>query len=304
MVLKSFEQLIERVKANPVPRRAAVASAGDRHTLEAVFQATDDGLIYPLLTGEKREICAILDKIGRSADECDIYDEPGAEKAAERAVALVREGRADFLIKGKLETSQLLRPVVSRETGLRRGGVMSHMAIQTLPRYHKMIVTTDGGMLLNPTLEEKKALIRNAVEFLRAIGYENPKVAVLAASETVNSKMQDSLDGAELKAMNQRGEISGCIVEGPISFDLAMVKERAAAKGYESPVAGDADILVCPSITCGNVLGKSFVEMAGAVMAGLVLGAKVPIVLTSRGSSSLEKYLSIALAAAGTGASS
>jgi phosphate butyryltransferase len=298
MILKNFNQLIARLKANSVVKRIAVVAAHDAHTLEAVFQAANDCLVIPVLIGDQNKIKDILKIMGRAEALYSIEDEPDAENAAEMAVALVRKGKADFLMKGKLETSQMLRPVVNRETGLRQAGVMSHMAIQVLPRYHKMIVTTDGGMLLNPSLEEKKALIQNAVGFLHSIGYETPKVAILAGSETVNPKMRDSLDGAELKAMNLRGEITGCIVEGPISLDLAMVKEKAKLKGYDSPVAGNADILVCPNLTCGNALGKSFVEMAGAVMAGLILGAKVPIVLTSRGASTQEKYLSIVLAAA------
>jgi phosphate butyryltransferase len=175
---------------------------------------------------------------------------------------------------------------------------MSHVSIQEVPSYHKLLITTDGGMMMYPDLEQKKKIIENAVEVLHSLGYENPKVAVLAAVETVNPKMPESVDAGKLKEMNQNGEITGCIVEGPISYDIAMNKESGEIKGFVSPVAGDPDILIVPNITCGNILGKCLVYSAGAKMAGFIVGAKVPIVLTSRGSSSEEKYLSLVLSAA------
>lgn len=176
--------------------------------------------------------------------------------------------------------------------------IMSHIAMQTVPRYHKMLVTTDGGMLPYPTLEQKKAIVNNAVSALRALGYDRPKVGILASVEEVNPKMPETVDGAALKEMNQKGEIKNCVVEGPISLDLALVKERAVAKGYESEVAGDADILVAPNVHAGNILGKALIEMAGGKMAGVILGAKAPVGLTSRASSTEEKYYALALAAA------
>jgi phosphate butyryltransferase len=160
------------------------------------------------------------------------------------------------------------------------------------------VITTDGGMMMYPDLEQKKKIIENAVGVLHSLGYENPKVGVLAAVETVNPKMPESVDAGKLKEMNQNGEITGCIVEGPISYDLAMNKESAEIKGFVSPVAGDPDILIVPNITAGNILGKCLVYSAGAKMAGFIVGAKVPIVLTSRGSSSEEKYLSLVISAA------
>ena len=162
--------------------------------------------------------------------------------------------------------------------------------------YHKMVLTTDGGMLPYPTLEQKKHIIENAVYVMNRLGYEEPKVCVLAASETPNPKMPESMEAAALKEMNQKGEIENCIVEGPISFDLAMVKEKAEIKGYESPCAGDADILIVPNIHAGNILGKCLIEMANSKMAGLIVGAQCPIVLTSRGASSEEKFNSLMLA--------
>ncbi len=296
--MKNFDEMIALLKSRPETKRVVLAAAQDDHSLKAIYRAKGEGLVIPVLVGDKAKIEAILAQLGESIEPENLYDVPDVEAAAAKAVELIREGKADFLMKGKLETAQLLRAVVNRETGLRTGRTMSHVTLFSVPTYHKLLAATDGGMLLAPDLEQKKQLIQNAVELLHNIGYQSPKVAVLAAAETVNPKMRDSLDGAELKAMNQRGEITGCIIEGPISMDLSLVKEKAEIKGYQSPVAGDADLLVVPDITCGNVMGKTMIELAGATMAGLVLGAKVPIILTSRASSSEEKHLSICLAAA------
>jgi len=297
--LKSFDEIIAMVKSRPATKKVVLAAAHDHHSLEAIYRAKRDGLVTPVLVGDGAKIQEILAQLGESIEAENLYDAPNVEEAAAKAVELIREGKADFLMKGKLETAQLLRAVVKKETGLRTDRTMSHLMLLSVPGYHKLLGCTDGGMLLTPDLNQKKQLIENAVEFLHRIGYQNPKVAVLAAAETVNPKMQDSLDGAELKAMNQRGEIAGCIIEGPISMDLSISREKAEIKGYHSPVAGDADLLVVPEITCGNVMAKALVELAGATMAGLVLGAKAPIILTSRGASGEEKYLSICLAAAG-----
>lgn len=300
MIFTSFEGLVAHAKAHVKARRVVVAAAQDEHTLEAVMKVRAEGIVVPVLVGDKAKIQEILAKMGESVPEEDLYDAPEFADSAALAVRLVREGKAHFIMKGKLDTSDILRAVVNKEHGLGQGRTMSHMAINQIPAYHKLLVTTDGGMLLAPTLAQKKDVILNAVEALRALGYEEPKVGVLAAAEKVNPKSVDSTDAAALKEMWQAGELPGCIVEGPISFDLAMVKERAVTKGYDSPCAGDCDILVVPNITAGNILGKSLVEMAGAKMAGLVVGAKCPIVVTSRGSSSEEKYNALCLAASMT----
>ncbi|HPW18119.1 MAG TPA: bifunctional enoyl-CoA hydratase/phosphate acetyltransferase [Candidatus Aminicenantes bacterium] len=301
MVFKNFEELIGKVKNVSRVKRVGVVAAQDGPSLEAVLRAMGDGLLEPALIGDKARITDILAKLGAGLPESAIVDEPDPLRAAAEAVRLVREGRADFLMKGKIETGDLLKAVVNKETGLGTGRVMSHMAIQTVPRYHKMLVTTDGGMLPYPTLEQKKDIIVNAVNALRAMGYDRPKVGVLAAVEKVNPKMPETVEAAALKEMNAKGEITGCVVEGPISMDIAVVKERAEVKGFVSEVAGDADILVVPDIHAGNILGKCLVELAGAKMAGLILGARAPIVVTSRGSSAEEKYLSLVLAAAAAG---
>ena len=298
MVYKNFDELIAHVKKNGIVKTVAVVRAEDEHSMEAVSKVKADGLVKAVYVGNRDAIKEVASKLGVAVDDSEIYDAQTPEEAAALGVQLVNEGKADFLMKGKLETSQLLKAVVNKEHGLGKGGVMSHFAIQTVPRYHKLLVTTDGGMLPYPTLEQKKCIIENAVDALRAMGYDKPKVGVLACVEKVNPKMPETIEAAALKELNEKGEIKDCIVEGPISLDLALVKEKAAIKGYQSEVAGDADILVVPNIHAGNILGKSLVEMAGATMAGLILGAKCPIVLTSRGSSAEEKYLSLVLASA------
>lgn len=229
-------------------------------------------------------------------DEIEVISAEGPGDAAGKAVAAVKNGSVDFLMKGRLETPELLKAVVNKEKGLAAGGVMSHVAVNEIPSYHKLLLTTDGGMLPYPSLEQKKGIIENAVCMMNRLGYDEPKVCILASTEHVNPKMLETTDANALKEMNRGHEITGCIIEGPISLDLALVKKRAEEKRYESPCAGDADILVLPNVHAGNILGKSLVEMAGAKMAGLVLGASCPIVLTSRASSFEEKFNSLMLA--------
>ena len=298
MICKNFDELIERVQKSQSKKRVAVVAAQDEHTLQAVFKAKKDNIVEPLLIGNKENIKEILKKLNEKLDDSSIIDAEDDVASAKKAVEIVNEGGADFIMKGKIQTADLLRAVVNKENGLRTGKVMSHIAINEIPGYHKLLATTDGGMMMYPTLEDKKKIIENAVETFIALGYENPKVAVLAAVEKVNPKMPESVDAGMLKEMNEKGEIKNCIVEGPISYDITMNKESAEIKGFKSEVAGDADILIVPNITAGNILGKSLVYSAGARMAGFIVGAKVPIVLTSRGSSATEKYLSLVISAA------
>jgi phosphate butyryltransferase len=204
-------------------------------------------------------------------------------------------------MKGKLETDEMLKPVVNKESGIGTGRLMSLFVIFESPYYHKLLVVTDGGMVTYPTLEQKKAIIENTVGTLEALGYENPKIAVLAAVEKLNPKMPETVDADALYRMNLEGGIKGCIVAGPVSLDLSLDPEAAAIQGYRSPVAGDADVIIGPNIHTGNALGKSITVLGGGRMAGIVVGARVPVIVTSRGSSSEEKYLSLALAAAVSG---
>lgn len=294
MVYTCFDDLVQKVKEDPRKRKLVAVAANDRHCIEAVIAARDGGLIVPVLIGDAVKMNEILAELGTTVEE--MYDIADVNEAAAFAVKLVNEGRGDIILKGKLETKEVLRPVVNKETGLSDGNTMSFIAINEVPWYHKLIFITDGGMMPYPTLDQKKDEINNAVKAMRNMGYTNPKVAVLAAVEVVNPKMPETVDGDSLKQMNRTGEIPDCVVEGPISFDIALREESARVKGFVSEVAGDADLLVVPNIHCGNMLGKCMVE-SGGKMVGLVLGAKAPILLTSRAASAEEKYLSIALAA-------
>lgn len=297
MEFKNFHELIAKVQDNDSKKRVAVAAAHDEHTLEAVFKAVNDKLVEPVLIGDKAKIKEILKKLSIEFDENKIINTESDTEAAERTVELINEAKADFIMKGKLQTADMLKAVVNKEKGLRTGNVISHVAILEIPSYHKLIAITDGGMMLYPNAEEKKQIIENAVDVFLAMGYECPKVAVLAAVETVNPKMPEAVDADILKKMNQNGEIKNCIVEGPISVDLTFNKESAKIKGYESPITGEADILIVPNIASGNIMSKVLLEFANGTMAGMIVGAKVPIVLTSRGATSEEKYLSLVLSA-------
>ena len=301
MEFRTFDELIAHVQGKPRRSRMAVAAAGDRHTLEAALQARGEGIVTPVLVGDREEIGRILMDLGEDVPVEDIYNVPDPSDAAERAVALVRAGKADFLMKGKMDTSVLLKAVVNKENGLGKGGVMSHFTVFEVPGYHKLLVPVDGGMVTYPTLEQKKAIIENTVGVLRDMGYECPKVAVVTCVEKVNPKMPETVEADALKQMNLRGEISGCIVEGPVSYDCAMSREIADCKGFQSPVCGDVDVLLAPNIHAGNIMGKMLLVTCGAKMAGIVVGAKCPIVMTSRGSSAEEKYHSIAICAAAVG---
>ncbi|WP_419750033.1 bifunctional enoyl-CoA hydratase/phosphate acetyltransferase [Terrisporobacter petrolearius] len=298
MEIRNFQEIIDKVKMSPTKKRMVIAAAGEEHTLQAALHARKEGIVTPVLVGDKLEINRILNDLNETVSDEDIYDVSDVKEAAEKAVELVREGQGDFLMKGFLDTSVILKAVVNKEKGLGKGGVMSHFTMFQVPNYHKILVAVDGGMVTYPTLEQKKCIIENTVGALRSYGYENPKVAVLSCVEKVNPKMPETVEADALAKMNEKGEITGCVVAGPISYDCAMSNDVAKLKKFYSPVAGDADILVAPNIHAGNIMGKMLTITCGAKMAGFIVGAKCPIVLTSRGSSAEEKYLSIVMSAA------
>ncbi|WP_028234293.1 phosphate acyltransferase [Pseudobutyrivibrio sp. MD2005] len=300
MVFHNFDELIAKVKGAPSKKIMAVACANDEHTLEAVVNARREGIIEPILVGEKKIIDEILGELNEVIPEENIIDVPAddLQQACEKAVKLVSEGKADFLMKGKVDTKIILKEVVNKEYGLGQGRLMSHFTMFEVPTYHKVILPVDGGMVTYPDLQQKKEIIQNTVDTLCAMGYDCPKVGVLACVEKVNPKMPESVDAAELQAMNERGEITNCIVEGPIQYDCVMRKDLAEFKGLNSRVAGDPDILVAPNIHAGNIMGKMYAISCGAKMAGFIVGAKCPIVMVSRSSTAEEKYLSIVVSAA------
>jgi len=297
MEYKNFVELNARV--NHVKKKTAVvAAAHDAHALEAVLKAAGEGLVEYILVGNKLKIIEIGRMLGHSIESSAIVETPDHQTTAAKSVQLIREKKGDFLMKGILETATLMREVVNRDTGIRTDSTMSHVAILEAPAYHKLLAVTDGGMIPYPTLKQKKMITQNAVELLHALGYDQPKIALLAASESISPKMPETADAGELSRMAREGVFGDCIAAGPISFDLAISRESAEIKGFESPVTQDVDILVVPNIACGNILLKSMLYMGGAKMAGCVVGAKVPIVMTSRGATAEEKHLSILLSAA------
>ena len=292
-MIKNFEQLKAMLKAMPVKRKVAVVPAQDEHTLEAISHAYKDGMVEPGLIGDEPKIREILAQIGTDADKMTIIHVEDPVEAIQKAADMARDGEVDCIMKGKTETGALMKVLVNRERGIRKNDTMSLLAFMESPNYHKVFAITDVGLLTYPSKEQKKAAIQNAVEAFHALGVEQPKVAILAAVEKVNPKMKETVEAAEIK---EEG-VDGCIIEGPISYDLAMDPASAPIKGYVSPVAGDADLLVVPDIVSGNIAAKTITVIGGGRTGGVVLGAKVPVLLVSRAASADDKYMSIVIAA-------
>jgi phosphate butyryltransferase len=279
------------------PCTIAVAAAADLPVLKAIQQAYSHKLIIPLLIGETLKIKRLCDEIAFDYSSFTLIEEPDPKKAAHLAVQLIKEKKADILMKGMVTTAQLLKAVVQKDGGLRKNPILSHFALFESPYYHKLLGITDAAMNISPTLEEKADIIRNATEIMHLLGYTNPKIAVVTPLEMINEKIESTVHAAELTQMNRDNLLNGCIIEGPLALDNAISKEAAEHKGIKSVVAGEADVLLVPDLNSGNVLYKSLIFLGGAISAGVIAGAKVPIVLTSRSDSEHSKLLSIALAA-------
>ena len=274
----------------------AIAAAEDEDVLSAVKEAKTSNIIDAILIGEKTSIEAKAKKMEFDLQDVTIVDMKGLENIAETAVKLISEGKADFLMKGKIDTSILLKAVLNKDYGLRTDRLLSHVMLYEVPTYHKLLLMSDGGMNIAPTFEQKEDILRNAVLVSRALGNNNTMVSCLAAKEKASDKMPATVDGERLK-LNSQNNMYGedVFVEGPIAFDLAISKDAAKIKGYDSPVVGETDILLVPTIEVGNGIGKAMTYMAGAESAGVIMGAKVPIVLVSRADSAETKFSSIAL---------
>ena len=293
-MIRNFADLRNAVKGLP-PRRAAVAVAQDDAVLTAVQTAKEQGLADFILVGDKDKIASLADSLQIDISSLAIVHQTDNRRAAYEAVALVSGGQADVLVKGLVSTSDLLKAVLDKDVGLRTGRVLSHAAVFEIPGFDRLITITDGGMNIAPTLQQKVDIIQNSVELVKVLGTSPAKVAVLAAVEAVNSDMPATLEAAALAKMADRGQIRGAVVDGPLALDNAVSLEAARHKGIESPVAGCADILLVPNIEVGNTLGKSVLYFAGGQMAGLILGAAKPVVVTSRADTFEGKLLSIAL---------
>ncbi|MCK9443311.1 MAG: phosphate butyryltransferase [Tissierellaceae bacterium] len=291
---KSFEDLLELARSRG-PKKVSVAVAQDRDVLSAVMKATELGISEPILTGDRNAIEVLAKDIGFDLSNVEIIHEEDKVEACRTATSLVSSGKADVLMKGLIDTSIIMKQVLDKEIGLRAGKIISHVAIFDIATYHKVFMVTDAAMNIQPDLNQKKEILENAVALAKSLDIEMPKVAVLASKEKVSPKMEATVHAKELTDMYKKGEITGCIVDGPFALDNIVSKESARLKGVDSEVAGEADIILAPNIDAGNALYKALTFLGNAKSAGLILGTKAPIILTSRADNEEAKLNSIAL---------
>ncbi|MFZ4479766.1 MAG: phosphate acetyltransferase [Rhodoferax sp.] len=293
---EKYERLIARCKALE-PVACAVAHPCDESSLRGAVEAARMGILKPILVGPKARIEGLAKQFGLDIAALEVVDAPHSEGSAETAVRLAREGKAEMLMKGSLHTDELMAAVVKRETGLRTSRRISHCFIMDVPAIDRVLIITDAAINIFPTLIDKVHIIQNAIDLAHALGQENPKVAILSAMETINPQVPSTIEAGALCKMADRGQITGAILDGPLALDNAIDLGAARIKKINSPVAGCADILVVPDVEAGNMLAKSLTFMADADAAGIVLGARVPIILTSRADSVKTRLASCAVAA-------
>jgi len=286
-------------QATPEKKKLVIAVGQDENSLEAAYTAHQNGVIELICTGDKEEILKIAKEVNLDFSGIEIIDEKDKSKAVEIAVKLINDGKASILMKGNVSTSVLLKGALNKEWGLRSGKLLSHFSIFEIEAYHKLLSITDVAMNIAPDLSEKAGIINNAVNYMARIGIKNPKVAIVSAVESVKEAIPSTMDAAILSKMAERGQIKNCSIDGPLAMDNAISKESAEHKGIESDVAGDADLLIMPSIEAGNILYKTLGFFTNSKLAAVILGAKAPIVLTSRADSEEAKLYSIYLAALG-----
>lgn len=297
MAITKLEQMFDLLKSKP-KKRISVAFANDAHTLEAVYAAVEKGIVDATLTGDEAAIKKICGEHHMDVSKFEILHEPNELKAAALAVQLINEKKANLLMKGSLSTDKYMRAILNKTTGItNEGAVLSHVSIMEYPSYHKLLTIADVAIIPAPDLKQKIKMIGYLAGVANTIGVEKPKVAVIAATEQMLAGMPACVDAAILAKMSDRGQLPGCIVDGPLSLDAAIDQESVQIKKVTGPVAGDADCLLFPNIESGNVFFKTGTKLAGAELAAYVAGARVPCVLTSRGDSALTKTYSIALAA-------
>jgi len=290
-----YEQLLERCRnLEAIP--TAVAHPCEASALAGAMEAASEGLIRPILVGPAERIKDVASKAKIALGDVEIVDTSHSHESATQAVQLVRTGRAELLMKGSLHTDELMAAIVSHTGGLRTARRISHVFVMDVPTYHKVLIITDAAINIAPTLEDKVDICQNAIDLANLIGPAHPKVAILAAVESVTSRMPATIDAAALCKMAERGQITGAVLDGPLAFDNAISKDAAVTKGIQSEVAGDPDILLAPDLEAGNILAKQLSFLANADSAGLVLGAKVPVILTSRADNIRSRIASCAVA--------
>ena len=290
-----FETLLESMRPAS-SRRVALACATDTNALSSVCVAHKMGFVNAVLYGDENEIKNIATKHGLDISDFEIVHCNDELSAANAAVCAVRNGHADILMKGLIHTADILRAVLNRDTGIRGDGILSHVSVLYSPSRNRRLFLTDIAMVMYPDLEQKVNLINNAVSFARHMGVDTPRVAPLCAVETLNPKMPATVDADALRQMNERGEIANCIISGPISFDIAVSKSAAMAKGYTGSIHGDADILLFDNIEAGNNTIKAMVQFSDWIFGGVIVGARAPIIINSRSDSDTSKLFSIACA--------
>ncbi|EQK45451.1 MULTISPECIES: phosphate butyryltransferase [Paraclostridium] len=292
--MRSFNDVIKYAKERG-PKIISVACSQDKEVLIAVDMAKKEGIANAILVGDIEKTKEIAKELNIDLDGYELIDEKDLAQASLKAVSLVSEGKADMVMKGLVDTSIILKAVLNKEVGLRTGNILSHVAVFDVKGYDRLFFITDAAMNLSPDLQGKKQIIENACVVAHALDIENPKVAAICAKEKVNPKMQDTVDAKDLEEMCANGDIKGCIVGGPFALDNAVSEEAAKHKGMSHPIAGKADILLAPDIEAGNILYKSLVFFSETKNAGVIVGAKAPIILTSRADSEETKLNSIAL---------
>jgi phosphate butyryltransferase len=293
-MIQAFEDLLEEARRRG-PKRLVIAAAEDPPALEAADAARHQGLVCPVLVGDTEAIQKTAQAMAINVSDLELVAAESGEKAVHTAVKMVRDGKGEVLMKGHVATAIFLKGVLDEEVGLRTGRRLSHLAILEPTSYHKLLLLTDGGMNVKPDLDTKADIIRNAVEFAHHLGIAEPKVAVLAAVEVVREDMPETVEAAHLTKMGERGQLGECLVDGPLALDLAVSRQAAQQKGIESPVAGDADIVLVPDIASGNIFAKGLIFLSNARSAGIVLGTTKPVVMLSRADTPEMKLHSMAL---------
>lgn len=294
-MIRNIEEMLEKAAEYGERAKVAVACAHDCEVLKAVGKAREKGIGSFVLVGDAERIGQLSDRLGVCVDGCTVIPAEGEQEGAAKAVELVASGKAQVLLKGFLDTGVFLRAVLNKETGLVNGDMISHTVLMDMPAADRMYYLTDAAMVIRPSLEEKKQIIRNALRVTSALGLEDPVVGVLAESEKVNPKMQATVDAQALKDMAAAGEIPGCHIGGPYALDNAISRRAAEHKGMDDPLAGNADILLAPDLAAGNILYKGLMYFAGAKAAGAIVGTRAPVVLNSRADTDETKLNAVAL---------
>lgn len=294
--LKNFNELLEAARKQP-EKRLVVVNGVDENTLEALNEAVEMGFVKPILTGDKTEITAALKGLGIDVSKYEIIDAKSLKEATEIAVGLVNEGKADLIMKGMISTDKFMRVLLKKDYGLVPSqGTLSHISVMKSPNYHKLLIFSDAGVIPYPDLKQKILMTGYLIQAAQRLGIKEPKVAVIAPTEQIIISIQSCMDGATIAKMAEHGQIEGGMVDGPMALDVAINKAAAEIKGFTSPVAGNADCLLFPNIDAANVFYKTNSKLCNAEMSGIIAGAKVPAVVSSRGDSEKTKLNSIALA--------